>query len=125
MRFLQILCGALATIGITWLGTVIFFGRPIYAQLPVILTDIPWSEEASHPAHVPTALLQKPCDDQLRTNDDLRSCLEKAGMKTGYEGEGGNWASFESGVGFSPKLHRLTWKSEKGELPRQVDAVRQ
>jgi hypothetical protein len=125
MRLLQILGGAVITIGLMWFVTIVFFGRPIYAQLPVILDDIPWSEKSTQPAHVPTALLQKPCDDQLRTNDDLRTCLEKAGLKTGFEGDGGNWATFESGFGFSPKTHRLTWTSEKGELPRQVDAVRE
>lgn len=124
MRFLQILLGIGVAIGLMWLCVTQYMGRQLYATMPPMLQELPWSNDAKHPAHVPTALLLKPCGE-LRTNEDLLQCLRKGGLKTGTASDGSIFAMFESGVGFSPTVYRLTWTSPDGTLPMQIDAVRE
>lgn len=122
MRALQVLAGIVCGIGLLWLAITQYLGRPVYAALPPILEELPWSEDPAEPARVATALLVKPCK-ALATNTDLQVCLRTHGLQTGATGDE-FWAKFEAGNGFSPDVHRLTWKSSNNELPMQMDAVK-
>ncbi len=124
MRILQFLLGAVLAFGLVWLGVTQYMGRSIYSPMPAMLDDLPWSSELERPAHVPTALLVKTCG-QMTSNQDLVDCLERNGMKTGTAPNGSFWATYESGIGFSPTLHRMTWTSVDKALPTQVDATKE
>jgi hypothetical protein len=124
MRMLQFLAGVALAIGLIWLGVTQYMGRPLYSSMPTMLTELPWSTDSEHPAHVPTALLSKACGD-MRVNDDLVACLKRNGMKSGVKPDGTMWATYDSGVGFSPTVHTLSWTSTAGALPMQIDAVRE
>jgi len=124
MRILQFLVGAVLALGLVWLGVTQYMGRSLYAPMPAMLRELPWSNELDHPAHVPTALLVKTCGD-MRLNQDLIDCLARNGMKTGTAADGSFWATYESGMGFSPTLHRMTWTSADKTLPMQVEATKE
>ena len=123
MKIVQLFGGVLVAMGLLWLGVTQYLGREIYASLPPVLGELPWSTDPKQPAHVPTALFIRPCGE-LRANEDLLVCLRRAGMKVANSPEGQISATFASGVGFSPAMYQLTWKSVDGALPDQLDAVR-
>ena len=125
MRLLQVGIGILLALGIAWAYIAFYEGKAIYTPMPPILDDIPWSENPDAPAHVATIHFLKPCGEpSIATNADLVSCFERLGMETGQTNEGLYWATFASGTGLMPRIHRIEWTSDLGQLPMQLDTYK-
>ena len=126
MRALQMILGITVALLLLW-GYISFYqGRELYSEPPPVLEDIPWSNNPAKPAHVATILFIKPCGEpQIAKNEDLIACFERMGLETGMGGAGMNWATFQSGTGLMPSVHRIEWTSKAGELPIQLDTYKE
>lgn len=126
MRLLQLALGIVVALGLAWAYITFYEGKAIYTTMPPVLDDIPWSENPKKPAHVATIHFLKPCGEPaIARNDDLISCFENLGMETGQTNEGIYWATFASGTGLMPSIHKMQWTSPTGELPMQVDTYKE